>query len=130
MNFIGVDISKNYIGFSVNICNTNICSPLCIIKNKKIIFMEKLKEIKEYYKDVFFVIGIPDKKIHEYNHIFIKNFTHRFRSLLQPFDFTNENYTTFLSKSFNIDKKKRTDDIASSLFLKDYLLEKKIINIS
>lgn len=130
MNFCGIDISKKHIGFSIYYHNTLICSPLCVIKNKDEIFIKKINDIKNFYKNPFFVIGLPEKNLHFINYKFIKDFTHKFRNLLYPFDFMNENYTTHLSYKFNIDDQDRMDDIASSLFLKDYLIEKKILTFN
>lgn len=103
---------------------------MCVINNIDAMFVSKICDIKHIYKNPFFVIGLPDKNLHFINYKLIKDFTHKFRHLLSPFDFTNENYTTNLSYKFNINDHDKVDDIAASLFLKDYLIEKKIITFT
>lgn len=116
----GLDISKRKIGIAVAYLDLEknynyVILPLRVISPEK--FIDNIEELK---KDSFcFVIGLPSKKYE--NFIRVKHFTHKYRNLLTPFFFQNEDFSTMLVESQD---KKPNDDLAASVILENFFKKK------
>jgi RNase H-fold protein (predicted Holliday junction resolvase) len=115
--YCGLDISKYRIGIALGY--RELISPLKIISSKD--FVEEINKIKKQYGNITYIIGLPQKKYHNFK--FIKNFTHQHRELVKPFIFQDEGYTSILSTDIN---SKNHDDIAACVILESYFIENKI----
>lgn len=115
--YCGLDISKYRIGIAIG--TPKLILPLKIITPEG--FLTEINKIKQQYKTMTFVVGLPHPKYHNYK--FIKNFTHKYRVLLKPFIFQDEGYSSILATDTN---KIIHDDIAACVILESFFLESKI----
>lgn len=111
--FCALDISKLRIGIALGY--PQLITPLKIIKCED--FKEELLKIKKQYKNVQFVIGLPHPRYNNFK--FIKDFTHRYKELLKPFFFQEEDYSSILATD---NKNQVHDDIAACVILESFFL--------
>lgn len=134
MELCGLDISKRRVG--VSLAHVYFDHNNKYILNKIIIpykvidltanhhsFTQLIGELKKRYNNIRFIIGLPNRRYE--NFVKVKHFTHKYRDLLQPFVFQDEEFSTLIIEN-DMDKrlKKHNDDLAASVILENFLKNK------
>jgi RNase H-fold protein (predicted Holliday junction resolvase) len=123
MKFYGLDISKRRVGVSIGHIyeNNKIILPYKVIDSES--FEKFIEKIRLTNKNIIFIIGLPNRRYE--NFVRVKHFTHKYRSILNPFYFQDEEFSTLsIENDFDKYSNKPNDDLAASVILENFFKNK------
>lgn len=136
MRILAIDYGKKRIGLAVSDPFGTYALPLCVLENKKDVFL-KIKSYCDEYEITEIVLGLPKTLTGEMSFAVqeTNNFADKLNNIVRlPIERWDERLTSKIAEKFLIssgvkrhDRKNSIDKIAASVILDEYLQQKKHI---